>query len=76
MKIFQKLSLAFLSSAFLLGGVGVISLRGNTQAKVNIDQAILKGNKTTNLLANIHSDLRKLESETYNYFWQKKNGNI
>ncbi|MDJ0725831.1 MAG: HAMP domain-containing protein, partial [Prochloraceae cyanobacterium] len=74
MKIFQKLSLAFLSSAFLLGGVGVISLRGNTQAKINIDQAILKGNKTTILLANIHSDLRKLESETYNYFWQKKTG--
>lgn len=74
MKIFQKLSLVFLSSAFLLGGVGLISLRGNTKAKINVDRAILKGNKTTKLIADIYSDLRKLESETYNYIWQKKIG--
>ncbi len=74
MKIFQKLSLAVLSSAFLLGVVGVISLRANNQIKANVDQAILKGSKTTNLLANIQANLRTLESKTYHYFLQKKSG--
>ncbi len=74
MKIFQKLSLAVLSSAFLLGVVGVISLRANNQVKANVDQAVLKGNKTTNLLANIQANLRTLESKTYHYFLQKKSG--
>ncbi len=74
MKIFQKLSLAVLSSAFLLGAVGVVSLRANSQVKANVDQAVLKGNKTTNLLANIQVKLRAIESQTYHYFLHNKSG--
>ena len=74
MKIFQKLSLAVLSSAFLLGGVGVISLRVNSQVKANVEQAVLEASNTNNILADIQAELRRIESKTYHYFWLKKYG--
>ncbi len=69
MKIFQKFSLVVLSTTFLLGGVGIISLRANQKIQETVEQGILEADKTRNSLRNIDFYFREIESETRSDLW-------
>jgi len=67
MKIFQKITLGFLSIFILLGSLGVISLWGNLKVKDNVDRIILEGENEGLLLSKIKKDFQKIELLAYQY---------
>jgi len=72
MKIFQKITLGFLSTFVLLGSLGIISLWGNLRVETNLDRLILEGEQDGLILAEIRKDLKELEFLTSQYFLLKK----